>query len=71
MERKHTKMEGKHKMEFLKKLAATRTRGRRGHMPGAKRARCERVNDANARLEQNANDADAWPKRTRDKKNSR
>jgi len=58
-------------MRFLKKLAAMRTRGRRGRMPGAKRARRECVNDANARLEQNADDTDAWPKQTRDKENSR
>ena len=57
MERKHTKMEGKHKMEFLKKLAATRTHGLRGRMPSAKRQRRERMTDADARLEQNADDA--------------
>ena len=33
--------------------------------------RRERVTDAIARYEQNADDADAWPKRTRDKENSR
>ena len=58
MERKHTKMEGKHKMEFLKKLAATRTHGRRGRMPSTKRQRRERVIDADARHEQNTDDAD-------------
>ena len=57
MERKHTKMEGKHKIEFLKKLAATRTHGQRGRMPSAKRQRRERVTDADTRLKQNVNDA--------------
>ena len=57
MERKHTKMEGKHKMEFVKKLAATRMHGRRGRMPSAKRQRRERVTDADARHEQNIDDA--------------
>ena len=59
MERKHTKMEGKHKMEFLKKLAATRMHGQRGRMPSAKRQQRERVNDVIARHEQNADDAGA------------
>ena len=70
MERKHTKIEGKHKMESLKKLAATRMHGRRSRVPSAKRQRRERVTDADACLEQNANDAYAWRKRTRDKENS-
>ena len=57
MERRHTKMEGKRKMEFLKKLAATRTHGRRGRVPSVKRQRRERVTDADARLEENTDDA--------------
>ena len=32
------KMEGKHKMEFLKKLVAMRTHGRRSRMPSVKKA---------------------------------
>ena len=63
-------MEGKHKMEFLKKLAATRTHGRRGRMPSAKRQWPERVTNADARLKQNTDDTCAWPKQTRDKENS-
>ena len=53
------KWKEKHKMEFLKKLAVTRTHGRRGRMPSAKRQRRERVTDADARFEQNTDDADA------------
>ena len=57
MERKHTKMEAKNKMEFLKKLAVTRMHGRRSRMPSTKRQRRECVTDADACLEQNADDA--------------
>ncbi|QHO23828.1 uncharacterized protein DS421_12g366910 [Arachis hypogaea] len=51
-------MEGKHKMEFLKKQAAARMHGRRDRMPSAKRQRRERMTEADARLKQNPDDAD-------------
>ena len=68
--KKHTKMEGKHKTEFLKKLASTRSHGRRGRMPSANQQRRGRMTDATARLKQNTYDAAAWLTRPRDKKSS-
>ena len=59
MERKHTKMEGKHKMEFLEKLASTRSHGRRGRMQSANQQRRGRMTDATVRLKQNTYDAAA------------
>ena len=53
MERKHTKMEGKHKTEFMKKLAVTQPHGRRGRMPSAKKQQRDRMTDATALLKQN------------------
>ena len=59
MERKHTKMEGKHKTEFLEKLASTRSHGRSGRMPSANQQGRDRMTDATARLKQNTYDAAA------------
>ncbi|QHN77593.1 uncharacterized protein DS421_19g654040 [Arachis hypogaea] len=56
MERKHTKMEGKHKTEFLKKRAATRSHGQRGRMPNAKKQRHDRMTDTTTHLKQNTYD---------------
>ena len=81
--RKHTKIEGKHKTEFLKKLASTRSHGRRGRMPSANQQQCGTwltrpralskthmtwPHDWRNRVTRKAaNDATAWPSRTRDR----
>ena len=83
MERKHTKMEGKHKMEFLKKLAVTRSHGRRGRMPARngsdatarltrsralRETHMTRTHDWSDRVARKTPiDATAWPTRTRDR----
>ena len=71
MERKHTKMEGKRKMESLKKLISTRSHGRRDRVPSAKKQRRGCMTDATARLKQNAYDAVAWLMRPRGKEKLR
>ena len=83
MERKHTKMEGKHKTEFLKKLATMRSHGRRGRLPARNgsdttawltRSRAlskrhtTRTHDWSDRvIRRTPNDTTAWPTRTRDR----
>ena len=67
MERKHTKMEGKHKTELLKKLASTRSHGRSDRVPSANQQRRGRMTAMTACLKQNAHDAVAWLMRPRGK----
>ena len=53
----YIKMEKNDKMELLKKLASTRSHGRRGRMPSAKKQRRGRMADTTTRLEENTYDA--------------